>query len=115
MQGQRKAEKMTTREILTNARALIAKGWTQGHYARMASGYPCHENSQRAVSWCLVGAVCRAGEIYLRQALDAVEYLREIIGDPDLPLIGNWNDAPGRTQEEVLALLDRAIAACEAP
>jgi hypothetical protein len=30
-------------------------------------------------------------------------------------IIAEWNDTPGRTQEEVLALIDRAIAAQVAP
>ena len=49
----------TTRDILIQARALIAKpeAWTQGTGARDANGEPIGVKHQDAVSWCATGAI----------------------------------------------------------
>lgn len=85
-------------DALRKARTRIALyGWTQGmnqdelgrtcvEGALLSTGHPGAE--QRWAAYCLVHAL---GD-------------RNVIG---------WNDAPGRTKEEVLALFDRAIALAE--
>ena len=49
----------TTRDILVEARALIAKpeAWTQGTGARDADGEPIGVEHRDAVSWCATGAI----------------------------------------------------------
>jgi hypothetical protein len=72
-------------DILKAAKAKIEQGWTQR-------------------SFCVEGAIlsCNAPGLL---PLDALRYLQRAIDTP-LPW---WNDAPGRTQAEVLAAFDRAI------
>ena len=98
------------KEILTRARELLAHegAWAQGDFARDAHGNSCDANVARAASWCLVGALERAAYdssdpegAMLECAMFA---LAAAIG---LDTLGVWNDAPGRTREEVLHLLDR--------
>lgn len=98
--------------MLTRMRELLQRGWTQKADARGRWGLPVPYASQFARRFCLVGALSRAqvdlgraagfarGEVLTRlwQASGAVH-----------SLLG-WNDAPGRTQEEVLRLLDGVLA-----
>lgn len=96
---------MTTVEILRRARERIARGWCQHVNARAADGREV-EPSDRAVEWCAVGAVWRDVD-----ALLAVERVLQLRGFSDALWV--WNDQPGRTQAEVLALFDEAIADLE--
>lgn len=103
----------TTIEILKEARELIAKegGWGQGTYARSADGEVSYPTNPDAVCFCTWGALI---------AVDARQELHRPDGvQPALDNVtgGNFvafNDAPGRTQAEVVAKFDEAIAAEEA-
>lgn len=92
-------------------RKLIEQGWTQGAYARSASGYSVDSNSTPdAVCWCLSGAIIRVATAQAIPVYKIRDRLREVL----FLRVGNgsivvWNDAPLRTKEEVLALLDFAI------
>jgi hypothetical protein len=72
---------MTTKEILIAARAKVAQGWCQGAYAKDAYG----NTEEQEDALALLGYT---GE-------------SEVI---------DWNDAPGRTQAEVLEAFDKTIA-----
>ncbi len=90
---------MTTLEVLKEARTLISKGWTRGHYA--------HKNS-----YCMVGAVMHvcAGRDERQLACRASkEALMGCLPKGYLDLV-MFNDTPDRTKEEVLAVFDKAIA-----
>ena len=97
----------TTADVLRAARAKITPegAWTQRELARTADGSPDAPDNPLATCWCAIGAIeSLTNETYALRAL----YL---MGVDD---IAKWNDAPGRTQAEVLALFDRAIAAEQA-
>lgn len=106
---------MTPYDVLTAARELLSKGWTQGAYARSATGIvDCY--STEAISFCLWGAVRRvAGDNHASRsaALAAVAaqlpepYLSGVNGKPQLVA---WHDQGDRTQADILALIDHAIA-----
>ena len=97
---------MTVVEILESGRARIEKGWCRNVY--VWPGDPPR--------FCAYGALLGSIEAvradrYTRQHPEASEVLlaalREIAGDC---LIFDWNDDLMRTQADVLALYDRAIA-----
>jgi hypothetical protein len=96
-------------EVLTRARALVERGWTQRASARNERGEIVAAASDDACSWCAMAALAFAanGAPYYpaHMALRAAIFGRE--GGP----IPRWNDAPERTQAEVVAAFDRAIAA----
>lgn len=73
--------------------------WTQGCGARAADGQVVLSNSFAAVCWCLGGAALRC---YLWPTGDAFVKLRQRFGSM-FEAFG-WNDTPGRTYEEVIAL-----------
>lgn len=85
---------------LTEARALIEQGWCQGDY---------YEDSDCGTKYCAVGAIRAAAED--QSYFYCLDYLGQVLGmiTASLCNVPNWNDAPGRTQQEVLALYDRAI------
>ena len=71
---------------------LVRQGWAVGAMARDAHGVMCSPTSVQARSWCLVGAlIC----VYGRWNGDHWDGRAATL----------WNDAAGRTSEEVEALL----------
>ena len=100
---------MKTLEILKVARALIEKpeNWTQGTNARGKSGNPVICTGNAAVCWCAHGAITRAAKgVWYGEADRALT--RQC--PPNVGYI-YFNDTPGRTHPEVLALFDKAIEA----
>lgn len=96
----------TVHETLILAREFVSQGWTQGHAV-------IRRSNQMGV--CILGALTLAtppgkkwtDTLYFPAAM---ELTRLLGGQGNFHLI-KWNDAPERTKEEVLALLDEAIAA----
>jgi len=85
---------MTTFEILQRAKQeLLTRGWCQG----------VMQNER--------GEVCAMGAVFLTdpdqdRCYEALNVFGNIVHTP----VPFWNDAPGRTPEQVLALFDAAIA-----
>ena len=108
-------------EILTKAREILApKGaWIQLNPAMDSRGNWRDPRDPRASCWCLVGALERAtfealgvlDEFLLDAAMYALTGALERTGEYPSDALAAWNDAPSRTHEEVLQLIDRAIAA----
>ena len=96
----------TTAEKLIAARKLIEQGWTQGTYARDANGEDVDATDDRAVCWCSYGAIVRAYDEDFEAAEAARDVLRAAVGTK---YAASWNDAPERTQAEVLQAFDDAI------
>lgn len=99
----------TTAQVLQEARALIEAGWCQGPFYRLEQG---------AEQYCAIGAVRRVvGTDY-----ETFGYVRHDPAEAALSLVARrishgtfccaiaYNDARGRTKEQVLALFDRALA-----
>jgi hypothetical protein len=109
-------EVSTVAEKLREARALIAKGWTQDAEARNAAGAdiqdvdPAFEDVE-PVCWCAAGAIFWATGI--DEYSTAADVLVAAIGERTRHFIPQWNDAPERTQAEVLQAFDRAIELAE--
>lgn len=108
---------MTPKEILLAARERIAKGWATGSYAYNADGYCTNPESESACRFCIEGALMAtpledrealaAPREALRRALDP-EFVAECVNQNQNPLVA-FNDRKGRTQDEVLALFDKAV------
>ena len=78
---------MSIDEFLEQAReVLITKGWIQ---------HSCVDDTGRV---CLIQALWDVGE---GTWMEPYEYLQQRLGE--VPII--WNDAPGRTVDEVIAML----------
>ena len=72
--------------LLKAANMIETHGWIQG---AASNGH----------GFCALGAICLTGENYCA----AIDALHRIV-----PQIMDWNDAPGRTKEEVIATLRKA-------
>ena len=96
---------MTTLDRLIRGRERITKGWCQGATSRTDDGSVVEPCSNDASQWCLFGAVW---DIEDEHCDEAMEILKRAGGSV------YWNDTPGRTQSEVLAVFDRAIELCRA-
>lgn len=98
-------------DILDHAADLIEPegAWTQGFYARGASGLPVKVNGKAAVCFCGIGAVLRAARA--RTVFDLSfgrAALAKALGVGWLSDFYHWQDAPKRTQAEVVAALRQA-------
>ena len=122
-----------TADILTGASVLVATGWAQDFSAVNADGDPVPPESPDAAAFCPLGAIRRATVDSFDQAGDvqsagavagrqrraqelAAAYLPEdfrAAGSPGRPAaaITEWNDAHGRTVEQVCAVLNAAAEA----
>lgn len=102
---------LTTKQVLIGARALIAKGWVQDVYAVDAEGHDIDPLSHAACRFCCLGAIARVMEIadvgngQLADDVPATVSLEKAAGRS----IPGFNDAFGRTKEQVLAVFDQAI------
>ena len=120
----------TTMQILKDARRLVANGWCQDSYWTDKEQGPT-----KVRCYCVLGALGRASDRHdvvdangqhvqlpppgwgrtEMQTLRLAQYalgrtLMELEDDEEDASIPAWNDAPGRTQTEVLELFDHAIA-----
>lgn len=83
---------------------LIKMGWTQGSKARDMDGKSCLFSGLPPVAWCAYGALETAYPSWegMKAALARV---RDVLGSN---AIMAWNDEPGRTQVEVVAVFEKA-------
>src|SRR6267154_2742027 len=96
-----------TIKVLCDTRALLEQGWCQGAARRL-----CSDGS---MAYCVGRALHVAlGGYDSKSKLDYVR-ISNIVARAALPFgtihdIPGWNDDPGRTKKEVLAVMDKAIA-----
>lgn len=95
------SEYVEARRILRKAAAFIRSGWIQGDIAADADWCTCDPEDQAAVRWCAVGAMQAANDTRPHVSNVLLELLLEAhVGDA-----GKWNDAEGRTADEVAAVM----------
>jgi len=103
------SEELTPVDVLRQARDAVASSgaWCQGLYYRGDDGFA-------ATTCCSIGWICKiatgSATRWSNIAGRAAEALENVI--PGLS-ISTWNDAYGRTQAEVVAGFDAAIAYAE--
>lgn len=77
--------------------------WTQNAFGKLPNGIATGSKDPEACSWCLSGALIKCYDIYEDSSL----YQRQrdkVISKLGIHIL-RWNDTPGRTYEEVIALL----------
>jgi hypothetical protein len=106
---------VTAGQILQGAAALVSRGWARGASAVDEEGNPVEPSSPLAQRWSAQGALQavwdgsaapEAGRGELERASLA---LSAVVGD-----IQEWNDAPERTLEEIMAAYDQAAQLLDA-
>jgi hypothetical protein len=104
---------LTAEDVLSGASALLRRGWCQGSDACGADGQAVKAWQPEARSWSLLGALCASGGLDERAApripLGSLATAAAAMGlATNAHSLQAWNDAEGRTQQEVLAAVDRA-------
>ena len=96
------------RQLATLSREKLNKGWCQGHLTVDRNGNGCAANSHLAVAWSLEGSIIYASSYFARYDdwLNAVIEVWPRLEQLCQPTVSRWNDAEGRTQEEVVALMN---------
>jgi len=101
----------TVADVLDAAADLLTPegAWVQGKMGRTAKGHTVRvaADIDAAVCYCAAGALWKAagGEAGGRLVFKAFGVMSN---QGRTPGIGTWNDAPGRTQSEVVAALREA-------
>lgn len=107
--------------ILTEARGLLVRGWSQRAQARDGTGNVVSAWSEDARSWSVLGALLASWNRQQAESLDmdfvahgfdaralgdATQAIGDVTGNAS---IEGWNDDPARTVGEVIATIDRAL------
>jgi len=98
--------------VLQRAKERVAAGWYQGGYALIDGERYSGAGPFLVDDLARVQRVCAEGALWCEVGKDGLaferarEFLQHIVG---VRLIPDWNDAPGRTQAEVLDAFDAAI------
>lgn len=97
---------MNVSEILNKAADLIEPegAWTQGHFARRADGAKTGWTEEDASCFCVSGAIKRVAPASWEAWNKFDAYCRQ----RGFAHMATWNDAPERTQAEVVAALRAA-------
>ncbi len=103
----------TVKEVLIQAKQKILKPeqWTQGALWRDKNGGSLMVKEENATCFCMMGAMLTVCHNVVDDKLrwKAEDILSDIL--PSRDGIAHYNDTPGRTHEEVLAMFDKAIEA----
>lgn len=90
----------TVKDVLIDARKLLKAGWCQGEFHIEIAGYD---------HYCMIGAISKVTENDL-ECISLVKTAKAIVRTITGAVhISRWNDTPGRTHEEVLSVMDKAI------
>ena len=108
---------MKTVEVLKKARALVTKEWCQDSFGQNQWGEMLEDNDLgQAVAFCVRGACMYVGTT--AEARRASQELAKTLGLKTSPAglneLADWNDAPKRTQRQVVNLFTRTIKRIEA-
>jgi len=103
-------EDISVADVLERAADLIAKpgAWAQGEYGRGPGGIVWEQDAPEPEGlncFCLYGAVAHVSKARAGCDTPAVKFLEAL----NVSATG-WNDAPERTQDEVVALLRKSAA-----
>lgn len=99
--------------VLADARRLIQRGWCWDAEARTADGDAVEPWDERAASWSILGALVavletegrKSRELPIANLSAALYALADVI---EVDSLAVWNDAPGRSQAEVVSVLESA-------
>jgi hypothetical protein len=95
---------MTTQEVLLQAAAIVEQGWCQGEYTDEAGRHCAAGDIYRAAA----NGTSNAGVSYDNGSM-ATRVFMQFIGG----YVSNWNDAPERTQADVVTALREAAQRAE--
>lgn len=97
---------------LEKMKSLLQRKWIRGWMAQTADGKPISPTDPHAAAWTVTGAFVAA---YDPMELDDEEnwVWGRLVAFAGMRSINQWNDAPERTQKEVVALIDKVIEALD--
>lgn len=106
-----------THRVLVHARGLVARGWIRFTEAQDIDGKDLHPGAEGAACFCAVGAIKRALFVHGQPHDFSVLTLETTVGQMALRRLQDitkesipaYNDTAGRTQEDIVALFDKAI------
>lgn len=110
-------DRAIARRILADAKELVQKGWCQGANARNKDGRPVAWTDETAVSFCAAGACAKASRDILPEGANVHSWYPGEVAADVMQIRAQsygamnhvkYNDEAGRTQAEVVALLEKS-------
>lgn len=94
---------MSFLDILRRARSMLAAPgfWRPDHLLQCSPG---------SIAGTIYSVVPAPGREEAAASVDLVRLLNDLAQDDGYDYLASWENAPGRTQADVLSLMDRAIA-----
>jgi len=86
------------KQVIEEAIRIIETGWTQGWFARDKDGVATEVSSPNACSWCLAGALILATNKFNYPWVRLCDFYNK----HNSVSMGNYNDHPSRTKEDIL-------------
>jgi hypothetical protein len=101
----------TAQQVFCEAAALIeTRGWCQDVYARNANGRSVYWDDPDAAVFCMAGAIRRCATTTNLTSMEGWPGFDNLT--PTGEKMGEWNDHPTRTADEVIAQL-RILGGCD--
>ena len=111
---------MKSTKILENSVSLLKRGWCQIDMAQNEEGGYASVIGEYTVRWCAYGAILCSALRYkmgtntdVSEAANILLDANQIKGDAHiddiLGRVAEWNDADGRTQEDVVSAFENAV------
>ena len=96
-------------ENLKRVKSLLSdeSAWTKRVYAKDAKGYTIATKDDKACSWCLAGAIYKSSDT-LDEINNVIECLKQFTGQS----VCYYNDKEETQHQDIINLLDTAIASC---
>lgn len=102
----------TVEQLAAEAAALIRKGWCQGYLSTDTEGNVAYPEEGNVANYCAIGAMSEVApkdddgiDLYIKLLDEFQAHLGPKEGG--MYTIASFNDAPGRTAEEVAAVFDK--------
>lgn len=107
----------TPKNLLLRGRERIQRGWCQGSFAEDEGGDPTDPQSDKACAFCIRGAMAYPPAFYTEALYMAYRLLEDAAFEytGKRQAIVSFNDHPGRTVEDILAVFDIALRRVDTP
>lgn len=101
-------------KLYNDTKTIVESGWCREAYARDSDGFPVVFESNKATSFCLMGATYRAAlmQMYRSPIIQEIcaPYIEALEKYTKGTMVSVWNDHQTTTKEDVIRLLDQVIA-----
>jgi hypothetical protein len=102
--------KVSEVERLQGVQKVLSGGWVQGYLATDSTGKQVPPDSLVATCFCLSGAMIKCRQSMTDEThIFAIKGIKYYLRKQGYCSLAQYNDHPGRTKEQVIAMLDQVV------